>query len=106
MKTARQVFRDNLLLRMEDADMISTELSRRLNLDRKTVSKYTSGKQMPSIPVMWMMARILGTTMDALMEGYTEEAYYESLETRKERNGNEGSDSGGEETAESTEPEI
>lgn len=79
MKTARQVFRGNMIQHMENADMTGAELSRLLNHDRKTVSNYTSGKYLPRAQEMWMIARILGTTMDALMEGYTEEAYYEQV---------------------------
>ena len=85
MKTARQIFRDNLLLRMEDAGMINAQLSRRLNLDRKTVGKYTSGKNLPPIEVIWMIARILGTTMDDLMEGYTEEMYFKIIDDKIRR---------------------
>ena len=76
MKQANKTLRDNLIMYMEKAGVCDSELSQRLNLHRTTVSKYTSGKSLPSIPTLWMIARMLNTSMDELMDGYTEEEYY------------------------------
>lgn len=79
-RKAKKVFRDNLLRLMKESGMNGAQLSRRLGYHPSAVCLYTSGKEFPRVPALWMIARALNTTMDELMDGYTEDDYDDDVE--------------------------
>jgi len=60
---------DNLLLRLECADMSLKDLHETTGISYSTMSNYTRGICVPNAVNLKRMAKALGCTMDDLMEG-------------------------------------
>lgn len=63
-----QIFGNNLLYHMQTRGMSQRDLAEATDLTQASISRYSSGRQMPGIKAIVNMANALGCTTDELID--------------------------------------
>lgn len=66
MEDINKIIGKNLLILRKNAKLTQMELAERFNYSDKTISKWESGESMPSIEILYELAKFYNTTLDAL----------------------------------------
>ncbi len=66
MDDINKIIGKNLLILRKNAKLTQMELAERFNYSDKTISKWESGESLPSIEILYELAKFYNTTLDAL----------------------------------------
>jgi len=59
----------NIRRRLTDIGMSQHDLAKKVGLTEVTISRYVTGQRQPTAYALYRMARVLGVTMEQLMQG-------------------------------------
>jgi len=65
----RYAISDNILKLLKDKHLTQHELAARIGVHDPTLSKWMTGQRQPSAYALLRISRVLGVTMEMLMEG-------------------------------------
>lgn len=65
----RYALGNNIVSRLEEIGMTQYRLAAKLGINQGTLSKWVNGLREPKASALYQMSKILGVTMEELMEG-------------------------------------
>lgn len=69
----RYALGNNIFNRLKEIGMSQYRLANKLDINQSTLSKWINGVREPKVSMLYKISKILGTTMDKLMEGTDDE---------------------------------